>query len=542
MIKLRILVKKFAALGYTCSSINLFLQALLMSPQTLFYFKRLSFLLVVKIFLVLGVILWGGIGLGPDEAQYWTWSQQLDWGYYSKPPGIAWQIWLGTQLVGQTELGVRFFALIWATGQAYLVFGLAIQAGLQPRSAFWSAILMALSPIGLIGALLAITDGGCLFFWTLASLIVAQALRREEAPSPLLVGLCLLGGALFKWPVYFFWFFFLIARWRWFPQQSFIRVLAGVAISLFGLLPSVWWNMTHEWATFRHVSSTLQGGHGSHGGNFFEFIGSQALLLSPVLFVLMLKSWISCMRRPRFLQPALFFCGGLTLICLTGASVASLFQKVQGNWISFAYPTGLVWLAWYANEWRPHLSKWLGIGTCVSVILTSCLLILPWLYTADQWRPSLLSHRTNPFKHNMGWDRLDEALQRVDYNPEADFLISDKYQTTSILSFYGPKQKRAYFLNLQGARHNQFSYWPSMVDEQQGKTGYFIWTENQPHLEREWKDKLDFYQKELGHYFEKVEFLGLAPLLYNQQRAVKGAFIFRCSACKTGALPTTTLY
>ena len=31
--------------------------------------------------------------LYPDEAQYWLWSRTLDWGYYSKPPMIAWLIW-----------------------------------------------------------------------------------------------------------------------------------------------------------------------------------------------------------------------------------------------------------------------------------------------------------------------------------------------------------------------------------------------------------------------------------------------------------------
>ena len=30
-----------------------------------------------------------GITLYIDEAQYWTWAQHLDWGYFSKPPGIA---------------------------------------------------------------------------------------------------------------------------------------------------------------------------------------------------------------------------------------------------------------------------------------------------------------------------------------------------------------------------------------------------------------------------------------------------------------------
>ena len=33
-----------------------------------------------------------GTNLFFDEAQYWTWSQDLDFGYYSKPPLIAWII------------------------------------------------------------------------------------------------------------------------------------------------------------------------------------------------------------------------------------------------------------------------------------------------------------------------------------------------------------------------------------------------------------------------------------------------------------------
>ena len=28
-------------------------------------------------------------GLQVDEAQYWDWSRHLQWGYWSKPPGIA---------------------------------------------------------------------------------------------------------------------------------------------------------------------------------------------------------------------------------------------------------------------------------------------------------------------------------------------------------------------------------------------------------------------------------------------------------------------
>ena len=92
---------------------------------------------------IICMILYAGIELGPDEAQYWTWSQALDWGYYSKPPGIAWQIWLGTYLFGQNEWGVRSISVILALMQALAVYQLALAAGLLKRTAYWCSLIMA---------------------------------------------------------------------------------------------------------------------------------------------------------------------------------------------------------------------------------------------------------------------------------------------------------------------------------------------------------------------------------------------------------------
>ena len=35
-----------------------------------------------------------------DEAQYWLWGQELDFGYYSKPPMIGWLLRGVTELAG----------------------------------------------------------------------------------------------------------------------------------------------------------------------------------------------------------------------------------------------------------------------------------------------------------------------------------------------------------------------------------------------------------------------------------------------------------
>ena len=65
------------------------------------------------------------MGLFFDEAQYWQWSKNLDWGYYSKPPVIAFIISLSTGLCGDETYCVRLFAPIIHVFTAFYVFRLA---------------------------------------------------------------------------------------------------------------------------------------------------------------------------------------------------------------------------------------------------------------------------------------------------------------------------------------------------------------------------------------------------------------------------------
>lgn len=495
------------------------------------YSTKLILVLTFKFCLMVGIILYAGIGLGPDESQYWTWSQALDWGYYSKPPGIAWQIWLGTKLFGSTELGVRFISIILSAGQAWAVFRLARAADLQERTAFWCGVIMAFCPIGMFGSFFAITDAGFLLFWTWASVLMTDALKQAKAPSSVGIGLCILGGALFKWPMYLFWVFYFLFRHFYFSSQKLTSILTGLLISMGGLLPSFWWNMTHNWATFRHVAATVQGGHGANGGNPFEFLGAQALLLSPVLFVLLLCAFRTGFKCFQHMTAPLIFCGGVSLISLTVIFCAAFFQKMQGNWVLFAYPTGIVLLGWYCCENVKSL-KWMKAGIGLSL----CLVLMMFF-----WPVSFL-FRISPFKHNLGWMQLKQALVDYGYKADKHFLVSDKYQTSSLLSFYSSGQNRAYFLNLEGARKNQFSYWPGLQEEQQGQSGYFVWVENAPYVQKKWFEKQQYYQQELSKYFEEVEFLGLVPLLLHEQMLDKGALFFKCHRCKDVQFPDTALY
>lgn len=463
-------------------------------------------------------ILYGNIGLGPDEAQYWTWSQLLDWGYYSKPPAIAWEIWFGTQLFGNTELGVRFGAIIIGFLIPIVVYFLAKACNLKDSTAFWAGIAMAFSPLGFLASFLATTDGGMVLFWTLACLVVC----RSTPPNYVLLGVVIMCGALFKWPIYSFWVLVLLLT----PFDK--RIFLGIAISLLGLLPSFLWNSTHDWVTFRHVLATIIGGSEQQitnppKANFFEFLGAQAALLSPILFILLIISFFK-LRNWKNIPHSIRFCGLSCLLTLLFYIIFSMFQKMQGNWGVYAYPAGIVFLSWAMLEETQWGKLWVKIGVYTSILLTVFALSIPYL---QEHSLVSLPYKSNPFKHNLGWKELSNQLAAAGYDPQHDFLFGDKYQTTSLLSFYSPEQKRAYFLNLHGIRKNQFSYWPRMPQEQKGKTGYFVLPENSPHLEKDEQQRIDHYQDILSHYFSRVEFLGIKPLFTIGNKVVKGAFIFK---------------
>lgn len=493
----------------------------------------LLLLLLIKAFALGLFIAQGPVGLGPDEAQYWTWSQQPALGYYSKPPGIAWQIWMGTKLFGNTELGVRFGALVIGTLLPLAVFSLARHSTLSPSAAFWAGAAMAFCPLGMMASLLAITDGGQVLFWSLATLLVASSLTKERPPSYLLLGLTVLAGALFKWPMYLFWLFALGAL----RFQHYWRFLGGVALSLLGLLPSLIWNNQHGWVTFRHVAATIE--HGAteasttEAGNFFAFLGSQMALLSPILFALLIVAFWILMRGSHALPPAVAFCGWSSFIIVLGYSLMALFKKMQGNWCDFAYPGAVVYLSWAACD---HLKtvKWMAGGT----LLALCLSIFSFAIPILQEKNILpLSYSINPYRHNLGWKALGKALSDSGYDPSQHFLFGDKYQTSSILSFYAQGQQRAYFLNLNRVRKNQFSFWPSMKQEQLGQTGYFVVTENIPALTRQLPQLPATYLEKLKPYFARVEYLGNKTLFSSNRRQAKAALIFRCAGYN-GCLPT----
>ena len=495
---------------------------------------KLFIILFVKAFFLAVVVQVAGIGLAPDEAQYWTWSEHLSLGYYSKPPGIAWQIAAGTALLGNTEEGVRLFAQVIGFLFPVFIYFSARIAHLTSEQSYLAALIAALAPLGWLASLLSITDGGLVIFWTLALATLFKPQKENVPPSYTTIGILIACGALFKWPIYWFWLFLMPAL-LFIPRLRSSQIFTGISISLLGLLPSLFWNLTHNFATFRHVGAAIItkntpdiGATMLAKGNFWDFFGAQAMLLSPILFLLLFGAIWALLKNWKTVSEGIKICFFFSILPLLLFLTVAYFKKMQGNWCEFAYPAAIILIAWYASE------KWIKIGLALSCFLTLIIFAIPAL----QKNGIPIPYKFNAFKHNMGWDNLSAALQKTNYDPETEFLFADKYQTTAVLSFYGPLQKQAFFFNLHGIRLNQFSFWPGMDKLALHKTGYFVIVENEPHLSRQWDSLLEKTPELLSLYFKKIEFLEAAPLFGESKKAL----IWKCEEYN-GELPTeSTLY
>ena len=90
----------------------------------------LAFVLLVVVYRI-GILLTLDIPLFYDEAYYFGWAQELAFGYFSKPPMVAWSIAL-TTLISDSSWAVRLSSPIFTLSRRFL-FGAPVYCGSMRR-------------------------------------------------------------------------------------------------------------------------------------------------------------------------------------------------------------------------------------------------------------------------------------------------------------------------------------------------------------------------------------------------------------------------
>lgn len=405
---------------------------------------------------------WSGLNLYVDEAQYWTWAQALDWGYYSKPPVIAAIIAFTTALFGDGELAVKGGALLLYPLTTLMVYALALRL-YDRRIAFWSALTFFTLPGVAFSSLIISTDVALFLSWTTACYALLRATQSNGWGWWLLVGLAGGIGLLTKYTMGIF----ALSAALYVATTPALRhhlrnprPYAGALLAALVFAPNLWWNHQHGWPTFQHTAdiSNLESGPGLHFGELREFLFGQAAIIGPVLFVVLFQQLL---RPQRWLAgPRERFLAVFALPFLLVISLQALLGRANANWAAMAYATATVWLvAWLLQAGRARV---LVAAIAFNVAVAS----LAYHYHALTRLAGIeLTRRSDFFKRVQGWDEVGEQVrQRLEQHPDAT-LLTDERDLMSELRYYArPASDTAVMWNPDGAVISHYHLVTTMDD------------------------------------------------------------------------------
>ncbi|HEV8314716.1 MAG TPA: glycosyltransferase family 39 protein [Burkholderiaceae bacterium] len=343
--------------------------------------------LVLVYALRLGIVAASGASLYVDEAQYWHWSRELHWGYYSKPPMIALLIAASTALFGDGVLGVKALAMACYPATALALHRLGCEMS-GPRAGLIAALLFIASPLAGILGLAATTDGPLLLAWSLALWALWRAVSGGSLHAWLAFGVLLGLGLYSKYTMAALLptAALLVAVTAHDRARAWRGLLLAVLVAVPMLLPHLAWNAAQGWPTLQHTAQitadvSRDPGHGAWR-SLAEFVLGQALVLGPPL-VLLALTW-SWRARDAAMTPPLRFslCAGAPLLAL--GLLQALHAKAQLNWVAPAHLGLLLAIALCADA-SARRARAAALAAALQLALLTLLTAAPLPASLDLW-------------------------------------------------------------------------------------------------------------------------------------------------------------
>src|SRR3569833_1598434 len=143
------------------------------------------------------------VDLYMDKTQYWAWSRELAFGYFSKPPLLAWIIAATDPFCGSGEACVRVAYPLLHFATALIVYAIAKEL-YDERTAAWSAFAYSLAPGVVFSARIVSTDVPLLLCWAVALLAYVKLLPGPSWRWSITLGVALGLGMLAKYAMIYF--------------------------------------------------------------------------------------------------------------------------------------------------------------------------------------------------------------------------------------------------------------------------------------------------------------------------------------------------
>ena len=213
--------------------------------------------------------------LTSDEAYYWFYSLNIDWGHYDHPPVIGVLTFLG-RLLSDTEFGIRVVHTLTISVGLIFLFKM-----IPDEQKFIAGIIVLAMPLFNYISFILFPDTALVGISAILIYAYRQFLSKNDLQSALLLGLLLGGALLCKYHAVLIPFFIVLSNVRLLKNRLFY---VSVFFAFLIFIPHLIWQYNHDFVTFRYH---LTGRNTAFKPDyFFEYIANQVVVIGiGILFI-----------------------------------------------------------------------------------------------------------------------------------------------------------------------------------------------------------------------------------------------------------------
>jgi 4-amino-4-deoxy-L-arabinose transferase-like glycosyltransferase len=372
-----------------------------------------------------------------DEAQYWSWSLTPAFGYFSKPPLIAWIISASTSVCGHDEICVRLPSVLLHAATGFLVFLIGRKL-YSPMCGLIAAVAYATLPGVSLSSGIISTDVPLLFAWALALLAFVHLVSAPTLAMAGLLGLALGLGLNAKYAMAYFivcaaLYFIAVPTQRSLLKRAHLWI--ALALGLLLIAPNVVWNASNSFATFSHTADNAKwSGSLLHPGKALEFLATQFGVMGPILFgALLVIVWRA--RKGFSALPEsdrLLLAFSVPVIALI--TTQAFLSRAHANWAATAYIAAVVLVT--AVMMRDQAWTWLRSSLAINTAIAVAIAIATW-----QAGSFTLPGIGDPFARTLGNRALADAVKETVAqraaagSPLRSILVTNRESATALLYY-----------------------------------------------------------------------------------------------------------
>ena len=401
-----------------------------------------------------------------DEAQYWYWSTYFDWGYYSKPPLVAWIIGLFTSIFGNSIFILKLPSLLAHFLTSLVLFNLSKVFNRNTEESLWLSITYLLFFAVSLSSNIISTDPFLLLFWSSSLLFFKICLNKKTFKNIILTSIFVALGFYAKYAMIYFFLCSIILILFTDNKKELIKSI--LIISFFVLIlisPHLYWLYSTNWVTFIHTGDNFNWNASLYNfEQLFNFIVSQFFISTPIILFIFIKQFS---KTKKFIQSYSFEIS-YSLPILVLITAQSFISRANANWSSVAF-IGVSMIA--VNILYKNYKKIFLLNTAIGLVV----LILVSIFIINP--PNI-----SPFNKLQGMKDAAKEIQFLDESLNTDYIVFDDRMNIAKFLYYLPsKSKKLRYLSYGNYPGNHFEMlMPITIDEITNKKIIMIHRYNLP--------------------------------------------------------------